>query len=183
MKLFYNCWKSKEKSVLQKVSLAIAIVLGLIFSLAGQAVAAPSDATAAIANAQTAADTAFMLMSAALVCFYAVTFKAKLQFDDSLDTFPVHGVGGTVGAILTGIFATTEVNSAGKDGLLRGNFNQFIVQIVVVLIAYAIAAIGTFILMKILDITVGLRLKPEAELQGMDISGHGEEGYNEEFGE
>ncbi|OWY65746.1 ammonia channel protein [cyanobacterium TDX16] len=118
-----------------------------------------------------------------LVCFYAVTFKAKLQFDDSLDTFPVHGVGGTVGAILTGIFATTEVNSAGKDGLLRGNFNQFIVQIVAVLIAYAIAAIGTFILMKILDITVGLRLKPEAELQGMDISEHGEEGYNEEFGE
>nr|WP_199316889.1 ammonium transporter [Chroococcidiopsis sp. [FACHB-1243]] len=119
----------------------------------------------------------------ALVCFYAVTFKAKLQFDDSLDTFPVHGVGGTVGAILTGIFATTEVNSAGKDGLLRGNFHQFIVQIVAVLIAYAIAAIGTFILMKILDITVGLRLKPEAELQGMDISEHGEEGYNEEFGE
>lgn len=119
----------------------------------------------------------------ALVCFYAVTFKAKLQFDDSLDTFPVHGVGGTVGAILTGIFATTEVNSAGKDGLLRGNFNQFIVQIVAVLIAYAIAAIGTFILMKILDVTVGLRLKPEAELQGMDISEHGEEGYNEEFGE
>ncbi|MGL5925144.1 ammonium transporter [Chroococcidiopsis sp.] len=118
-----------------------------------------------------------------LICFYAVTFKAKLQFDDSLDTFPVHGVGGTVGAILTGIFATTEVNSAGKDGLLRGNFNQFIVQIVAVLIAYAIAAIGTFILMKILDITVGLRLKPEAELQGMDISEHGEEGYNEEFGE
>jgi len=119
----------------------------------------------------------------ALVCFYAVSLKAKLQFDDSLDTFPVHGVGGTVGAILTGIFATTEVNSAGKDGLLRGNFNQFIVQIVAVLIAYAIAAIGTFILMKILDATVGLRLKPEAELQGMDISEHGEEGYNEEFGE
>jgi Amt family ammonium transporter len=117
------------------------------------------------------------------VCFYAVSLKAKLQFDDSLDTFPVHGVGGTVGAILTGIFATTEVNAAGKNGLLRGNFNQFVIQIVAVLIAYAIAAVGTFILMKILDATVGLRLKPEAEQQGMDINEHGEEGYNEEFGE
>lgn len=119
----------------------------------------------------------------AVVCFYAVSLKAKLQFDDSLDTFPVHGVGGTVGAILTGIFATTEVNSAGKDGLLRGNFNQFLIQIVAVAIAYIFAAVGTFILMKILDATVGLRLKPEAELQGMDIHEHGEEGYNEEFGE
>ena len=118
----------------------------------------------------------------AFVCFYAVTWKAKLQFDDSLDTFPVHGVGGTVGAILTGIFATTEVNAAGKDGLLRGNFNQFLIQIVAVAIAYVFAAVGTFILLKILDATVGLRLKPEAEMQGMDINEHGEEGYNEEFG-
>jgi len=68
MELFQtNCWKSKEKPVLQKVSIAIAIAIGLIFSLAGQAIAAPSDGIAAIANAQTSADTAFMLMSAALV--------------------------------------------------------------------------------------------------------------------
>ncbi len=116
-------------------------------------------------------------------CFYAVSFKAKIQFDDSLDTFPVHGVGGTVGAILTGVFATTEINPAGKDGLLRGNFNQFVIQIVAVLIAYVIAAVGTFILLKILQATVGLRLRPEAEMQGMDINEHGEEGYNEDFGE
>jgi Amt family ammonium transporter len=119
----------------------------------------------------------------AFVCFYAVSLKAKLQFDDSLDTFPVHGVGGTVGAILTGIFATTEVNPLGKNGLLRGNFNQVLIQIAAVLIAYAIAAVGTFVLMKILDATVGLRLKPELEQQGMDIHEHGEEGYNEEFGD
>ncbi|PSB49163.1 ammonia channel protein [Cyanosarcina cf. burmensis CCALA 770] len=115
-----------------------------------------------------------------VVCFYAVSFKAKLQFDDSLDTFPVHGVGGTVGAILTGVFATTEVNAAGRDGLLRGNPNQFVIQIVAVLIAYAIAAIGTFVLMKILDATVGLRLIPELEQQGMDIHEHGEEGYGKD---
>lgn len=119
----------------------------------------------------------------AVCCFYAVSFKAKLQFDDSLDTFPVHGVGGTVGAILTGIFATTEVNSAGKDGLIRGNFNQFLIQILAVAIAYAIAGVGTFILLKILDATVGLRLDADAEMQGMDINEHGEEAYNEEFGD
>lgn len=119
----------------------------------------------------------------AVVCFYAVSLKAKLQFDDSLDTFPVHGVGGTIGAILTGIFATTEVNSAGKEGLLRGNPSQVVTQIIAILVAYIFAAVGTFILMKILDATVGLRLKPEAEMQGLDIHEHGEEGYNEEFGE
>lgn len=119
----------------------------------------------------------------AVVCFYAVSLKAKLQFDDSLDTFPVHGVGGTIGAILTGVFATTEVNSAGKEGLLRGNPSQVVTQIIAILVAYIFAAVGTFILMKILDATVGLRLKPEAEMQGMDIHEHGEEGYNEEFGE
>jgi Amt family ammonium transporter len=119
----------------------------------------------------------------ALCCFYAINLKAKLQFDDALDTFPVHGVGGTVGAILTGIFATTEVNSAGKEGLLRGNPSQLLTQIIAVVIAYIFAAVGTFILLKILQATVGLRLKPEAEMQGMDINEHGEEGYNEEFGE
>nr|AGM18802.1 ammonium transporter [Nostoc sp. 'Peltula cylindrica cyanobiont'] len=118
----------------------------------------------------------------AFACFYAVTLKAKLQFDDSLDTFPVHGVGGTVGAILTGVFATTEVNAAGKDGLLRGNPSQVVTQIIAVIVAYIVAAVGTFILMKILEATVGLRLKPDAEIQGMDINEHGEEGYNEEFG-
>lgn len=116
-------------------------------------------------------------------CFYAITLKAKIQFDDSLDTFPVHGVGGTVGALLTGIFATTEVNSAGKEGLLRGNFNQFLLQILAVVIAYVVAAVGTFILLKIVQATVGLRPQPEVELQGMDINEHGEEGYNEDYGE
>lgn len=115
-------------------------------------------------------------------CFFAVSFKVKLGVDDALDTYPVHGVGGTVGAILTGIFATTEVNAAGKEGLLRGNPSQVITQIIAVVVAYVFAGVGTFIILKILDATVGLRLKPEAELQGMDIHEHGEEGYGEEFG-
>lgn len=117
----------------------------------------------------------------AVVCFYAVSLKAKLQFDDSLDTFPVHGIGGTLGAILTGIFATTEVNELGKDGLLRGNPSLLVTQVVAIIIAYVIAAVGTFVLLKIINATVGLRPKPEVELQGMDIHEHGEEGYGQEF--
>ncbi|MGH8002597.1 MAG: ammonium transporter [Brasilonema sp.] len=119
----------------------------------------------------------------AFVCFYAVSLKHKLQVDDALDTFPVHGVGGTVGAILTGIFATTTVNSAGKNGLLYGNPTQVLTQIAAVAIAYIFAAVGTWVILKILALTVGLRVNVEAELQGLDINEHGEEGYNEEFGE
>lgn len=117
----------------------------------------------------------------AVCCFFAISLKHKLQVDDSLDTFPVHGVGGTVGAILTGIFATTEVNEFGKDGLLRGNLNQFFIQIAAIAVAYIFAGVGTFIILKILDATVGLRISAEEEYQGMDINEHGEEGYGEEF--
>ncbi len=116
------------------------------------------------------------------VCFFAVSFKVKFKVDDSLDTYPVHGVGGTVGALLTGLFATTSVNSAGKDGLFYGNPQQFLIQLAAVILTYIFASVGTFILLKIVDAVVGLRLKPEAEFRGMDISDHGEEAYGEEFG-
>ncbi|MFN6537883.1 MAG: ammonium transporter [Nostoc sp. EkiNYC01] len=118
----------------------------------------------------------------ALVCFYAISFKHKLLVDDALDTYPVHGVGGTVGAILTAIFATTQVNGGGKEGVLRGNFGELGVELVAIAVAYVIAAVGTWIILKIIDATVGLRVKEEAELQGLDINEHGEEGYNSEFG-
>ncbi|WP_445291746.1 ammonium transporter [Calothrix sp. NIES-2098] len=117
----------------------------------------------------------------AFVCFYAVSFKHKLQVDDALDTYPVHGVGGTVGAILTAIFATTQVNSGGKDGVLRGNLGELGVELAAIVIAYIIAAVGTWIILKIIDATVGLRVKEETEYQGLDINEHGEEGYNSEF--
>ncbi|WP_218107943.1 ammonium transporter [Nostoc sp. KVJ20] len=119
----------------------------------------------------------------AFVCFYAISFKHKLQIDDALDTFPVHGIGGTVGAILTAVFATTQVNGGGKDGVLRGNFGELGVELVAIAIAYAIAGVGTWIILKVIDATVGLRVKEEAELQGLDINEHGEEGYNSEFGD
>lgn len=117
-----------------------------------------------------------------LCCFFAISFKAKMQFDDSLDVYSVHGVGGTVGALLTGVFATTAVNSAGGDGLLSGNPSQLLLQVFGVLIAYIFAGVGTFIILKILDATVGLRVKPEIELDGMDVNEHGESGYGDEFG-
>jgi Amt family ammonium transporter len=119
----------------------------------------------------------------AVLCFYAVSFKHKLNVDDALDTFPVHGVGGTLGAILTSIFATTEVNSGGKDGVLRGNFGEFFVELAAIAIAYIIAGTGTWIILKVIDATIGLRVKEEAENQGLDIHEHGEEGYNSEFGD
>jgi ammonium transporter, Amt family len=119
----------------------------------------------------------------AVVCFYAVSLKHKARIDDALDTYPVHGVGGTFGAILTGIFATTTVNSAGADGLLYGKPGQVITQIVAVAIAYVIAGGGTWLILKFIDASVGLRVKEEAEFQGLDINEHGEEGYNEEFGD
>jgi len=116
----------------------------------------------------------------AVCCFFAISFKTKLGIDDALDTYPVHGVGGTVGAILVGIFAMKSINSLGS-GLVDGNVKQLLIQIAAILLSYLIAIVGTFIIIKIVDATVGLRLKPEAEMQGLDINEHGEEGYGEEF--
>ncbi len=116
-----------------------------------------------------------------VVCFFAVSYKHKLQIDDALDTYPVHGVGGTIGAILTAIFATTEVNAGGKDGVLRGNFGELFVELGAIALAYIIAAVGTWIILKIIAATVGLRVPDQTEDQGLDINEHGEEGYNSEF--
>ena len=116
-----------------------------------------------------------------VVCFFAVSYKHKLQIDDALDTYPLHGVGGTIGAILTAIFATTEVNAGGKDGVLRGNFEELFVELGAIAIAYIIAAVGTWIILKIIAATVGLRVPDQTEDQGLDINEHGEEGYNSEF--
>jgi ammonium transporter, Amt family len=114
-------------------------------------------------------------------CFFAVSMRAKLQFDDSLDTFSIHGTGGTIGAILTGVFCTKAVNSLGPDGLLFGNPIQVWKQFEGVIITYIFAAIGTFIILKVLGAMMELRVHPEIEDQGLDVSEHGEEGYGEDF--
>ncbi|AKG20654.1 ammonia channel protein [Calothrix sp. 336/3] len=119
----------------------------------------------------------------AFVCFYAVSFKHKVTVDDALDTYPVHGVGGTIGAILTGVFATTTINPGAKNGLLYGNPQELLIELAAIATAYIVAAAGTWVILKILDVTIGLRVKEEEELQGLDINEHGEEAYNEEFGD
>ena len=125
--------------------------------------------------------------AAGLVCFLACTaMKNKLGYDDSLDAFGVHGVGGTLGAILTGVFATNAVNAiAGPDGdgprnpvgAIDGNMSLIVGQAAAVAVTVVFAAVATWILLKILDMTMGLRVPQEDEMQGLDLSQHGEEGY------
>ncbi|MGH9704964.1 MAG: ammonium transporter [Candidatus Acidiferrales bacterium] len=124
---------------------------------------------------------------AGIVCFLMVTkVKSWFLYDDSLDAFGVHGAGGTLGAVLTGIFALKAVNPIFKDsqgnalavGLLDGNPHQVMNQIVGIVIAWTLAIAGSLILLKLVDVLLGLRVSPEDELEGLDLSQHGEEGYN-----
>ncbi len=116
---------------------------------------------------------------AALICYFGVNFmKAKLKYDDTLDVFGVHGLGGIWGAIATGIFATTSINPAGKDGLLYGNPEQLVTQLIGVGTAIAFAAIGTFVILKAISLFTSLRVSKEEEINGLDFSQHGELAYN-----
>lgn len=116
--------------------------------------------------------------SAGIVCFLAVSVaKAKLGYDDALDAFGVHGVGGTWGAILTGVFASKEINPAGADGLLFGNPEQLTTQIIGVAVSWVFAAAMTFIILKVIGIFVKLRVDESQEIDGLDVTEHGERGY------
>ena len=108
-----------------------------------------------------------------VICFFAVNLKERFGYDDSLDVIGVHGVGGIAGALLTGIFATTLVNPGGADGgvtLLK-------IQVISVVATIVYAFIVSFIILKIVDKFVGLRVEHKEELQGLDLSQHGESGY------
>lgn len=113
-------------------------------------------------------------------CFFACTaVKSRFRYDDSLDVFGVHGVGGTLGAILTGVFATrhvADVRGGGPVGLIEGG-TVLVNQIVATAITWILAIVVTFVLLKILDATMGLRVSQDEEIQGLDFSQHGEEGY------
>jgi Amt family ammonium transporter len=114
----------------------------------------------------------------AIVCYTAVTaIKHAFKYDDSLDAFGVHGVGGTVGALLTGLFATKMINSAGADGVFYGNPHQFVIQLAGVGATIGYAAVVTFILVKVLDLLMGLRVKSEDEAIGLDNTQHKESAY------
>jgi Amt family ammonium transporter len=121
---------------------------------------------------------------AGVFCFFMVTaVKKAFGYDDTLDAFGVHGAGGTLGAILTGVFATNLINNAqinGKVvplGLVDGNPGQILNQAIGVLVAISLAAAGTFVILKICDILIGVRAEADAEEEGLDLSQHGEEGY------
>jgi len=114
---------------------------------------------------------------AGVLCYYAVSMKPKLGYDDSLDVVGVHGVGGTWGALATGLFATVAVNSGGADGLFYGNPKQLAVQALAVGVSVVYSFVVSSILLKVLDMTMGLKVDLEDEVNGLDHSQHGESGY------
>ena len=123
---------------------------------------------------------------AGVFCYFMVAkVKARFGYDDSLDAFGVHGAGGTIGALLTGVFASSVVNPIFKNaqgtvlpsGVLEGNAHQLLNQLVGVAIAWVLAIVGTLIILKVVDLAVGLRVTDEHEVQGLDLTQHGEEGY------
>ncbi|HQH26702.1 MAG TPA: ammonium transporter [Oligoflexia bacterium] len=114
---------------------------------------------------------------AAPISFYAIRLRQKLNLDESLDVWACHGMGGTWGALATGLFATKTVNAAGADGLFYGNPGQFLVQLAAVAIAVVFSFVVTFIIAKILQATIGLSVGDNAEEVGLDISEHGERAY------
>jgi len=123
---------------------------------------------------------------AGVFCYTMVAkVKARLGYDDSLDAFGVHGAGGTIGALLTGVFASSVVNPIFKNsqgvalpsGLIEGNSHQMLNQLVGIVIAWALAIVGTLVILKVVDLAVGLRVSDDHEVQGLDLSQHGEEGY------
>lgn len=124
--------------------------------------------------------------AAGIFCFFMVTaVKSKFGYDDTLDAFGVHGAGGTLGALLTGVFATNAINEGFKDasgkllplGLVDGNAMQVVNQAIGILIAFGLALVGTIIILKVVDLIVGVRVSKEQEIDGLDLSMHGEEGY------
>jgi Amt family ammonium transporter len=117
-------------------------------------------------------------VAVAIVCYTAVAvIKLKLAYDDSLDAFGVHGVGGALGALLTGLFAQKAINAAGNNGLFFGNPQQLVTQAIGVAVTIVYSVIVSFILLKVIDAVIGLRVPDEEETVGLDITQHEESAY------
>jgi Amt family ammonium transporter len=128
-------------------------------------------------------DALWIGLIAGVFCFWMVVkVKNIFGYDDALDAFGVHGAGGTIGAVLTGLFANSVINpifGKGKaTGFLEGNHMQLVHQIVGVMIAWGLSITGTLIILFIVDKLIGLRVSEDAEREGLDLSQHGEEGYD-----
>lgn len=117
-------------------------------------------------------------IGAGVFCYMAVVIKARFGYDDALDAFGVHGVGGTWGALATGLFATKAVNPAGADGLFFGNPAQLGVQVIAVAVVWVFAFVGTYILLKAIDAVIGVRVTKEQEMTGLDLTQHNEVAYS-----
>jgi Amt family ammonium transporter len=116
-------------------------------------------------------------VAAGAVCYAGVLLKYRFGYDDSLDAFGVHGIGGLLGALLTGVFAEKAINAAGNDGALFGNVKQLGVQALACLVSGVYALVLTWIILKAIDKTIGLRVEQAEEREGLDTTQHGEEGY------
>lgn len=116
-------------------------------------------------------------LGAGVFCYWAIQLLKRLGVDDALDVWGCHGVGGTWGALATGIFATVAVNSAGADGLLYGNPGQLWVQFIAVAATWLYAGAATWLILKLIDLTVGLRVEEREEALGLDVTQHGEVAY------
>jgi Amt family ammonium transporter len=149
-----------------------------VIGAASGAVAGLVAITPASGYVDTSAALAIGLVAGA-ICYSAILLRERLKVDDALDVWAVHGVGGTWGAIATGIFASTAVNAAGRDGLLRGNPNQVLIQLVAVGATWAFSAAATFVILKAIDVLLGLRVRREDEVMGLDLSQHGEVAYQQ----
>ena len=119
----------------------------------------------------------FIGIAAGIVCYIALNAKTKFGYDDSLDAFGVHGVGGTVGTLMAGLFASVAINAAGANGAFFGNPKQFFIQAGAVALVAIYSFVASFVMLKALDAAMGLRVESEQETEGLDISQHGEAGY------
>jgi Amt family ammonium transporter len=119
----------------------------------------------------------FVGVVAALLCYTALNAKTRFKYDDSLDAFGVHGVGGTAGTIMAGVFASVAINAAGANGLLYGNARQLAVQAGAVLFVAVYSFVISMVLFKVLERVMGIRVTKDEETEGLDISQHGESGY------
>ena len=115
--------------------------------------------------------------AAGVVCFFAVRMKSRFGYDDALDVVGVHLVGGILGALLTGVFASVVINPGGADGLLFGNPRQLMIQAIAVVASIAFSFVGSTVLLKVTDALVGIRVSNEAEQVGLDLSEHEERAY------
>ena len=115
---------------------------------------------------------------AGMACYGAIVWKGRFGYDDALDVVGIHGVGGVIGILATGLFASKLINPAGADGLLYGNPGLLGIQLLVVVVTAIFSMVGTFVILKLVDSMTGLRVSPEEEANGLDLSQHNERAYS-----